>query len=107
MNIKTYKGKEIDLDFKSEKGYENARNLFGFLKDNDALGIDVSDDEAIQSIVDTIKLINAWSEDEILSVTKHYYFLLKEKIEIGEIDETDFLILQGKMVIEELEGRWS
>jgi hypothetical protein len=107
MKVYTTDGKIFDLDFRTEQGYQNARNLIQFLKDNDAFKNEETDEQAIASIIKTVMMLNVWEEDVISMVTKHYYKLLKAKLEAGEIDEIDFLILQGKMVIEELEGRWS
>jgi hypothetical protein len=107
MNINTTNGTEFTSDFRNDAGYEGARNLIQFLKNNDVFKNEETDEQSIDAIVKTVMLINAWEIDVVTMVTKHYYYILKQKVEEGVIDDIDFLILQGKMVIEELEGRWS
>ena len=107
MNIITTTGDRITYDIESDGDFMRGKKLLEMLKDSADASEPQSDEEAIESIVETIKMINLWEEEHIRMVAKHYFYQLKFKLDNGDIDDIQFLYLQGKLVIEDLEGKWN
>ena len=106
MKIITTKGFQIEYDLETDKDYQRGRKLLEFLTQTENYNANETDDEAITSITKTIDTINVWDKELIHSVASHYYHQLKTKYGNEEIDYVAFLYLQGKLVIEELEGKF-
>ena len=106
MNIITTQGDRITYDITEDGDFNRGRKLLELLRDSEALN-QQTDEEAIESIVETIKMLNLWDDEHIRMVTKHYFYQLKFKLENEDIDDIEFLYLQGKLVIEDLEGKWN
>ena len=65
-----------------------------------------TEEEVVTDLVKAISTLKQWDDDVITMVAKHYYSVLIEMLDDGEIDIIDFSILIGKFTIDELNNRW-
>jgi hypothetical protein len=102
-------GKEFEIDFQSENGYQQMRDMHTYLQSKGFFKEIENDDEKIKDMIDT-SLVPAFptiDRDVIEMVSKHYFTQLNEKKKWGEIDDIDLAIQLAKLVVLELEDRWS
>ena len=102
-------GKEFEIDFQTENGYQQMRDMYKHLQSKGFFKEVESDDEKIKDMIDT-SLVPAFptiDRDVIEMVSKHYLTQLNERKEWGEIDDIDVAIQLAKLVVLELEERWS
>lgn len=107
MIILTSKGVEFLFDFDTETGYKTSRAIMQQLLEDGALIQYETEEEIIDDLVQAISTMEQWEDDVVTMVAKHYYSILKPKLEAEEIDLIDFSILIGKFTIDELNNRWS
>jgi hypothetical protein len=101
-------GKEFEIDFQSENGYQQMRDMHTYLQSKGFFKEIENDDEKIKDMIDT-SLVPAFptiDRDVIEMVSKHYFTQLNEKKKWGEIDDIDLAIQLAKLVVLELEDRW-
>jgi hypothetical protein len=65
-----------------------------------------TDELAIDDLVNDINTLGICSIEELRVVCNHYYYILKQMKGDDTIDELDMDVLMGKLVIDELNGRW-
>jgi hypothetical protein len=107
MVIVTSKGVQFVFDFDSEIGYKTNRAIMQQLLNEGAITQYDTEEEVVADLVQAISTLQQWEDDVVTMVAKHYYSLLKEMLDDGEIDLIDFSILIGKFTIDELNNRWS
>ena len=107
MVILTSRGVEFVFDFDTEDGYQTSRAIMEHLISEEAIDEFQTEEEVITDLVGAISTLNQWEDDVVTMVAKHYYGILKPKLNDGEIDLIDFSILIGKFTIDELNNRWS
>jgi hypothetical protein len=101
-------GKEFEIDFQSENGYQQMRDMHTYLQSKGFFKEIENDDEKIKDMIDT-SLVPAFptiDRDVVEMVSKHYFTQLNEKKKWGEIDDIDLAIQLAKLVVLELEDRW-
>jgi hypothetical protein len=107
MKVKMTSGKEFDIDFNTEAGYQEMRDMFFHLKSKGFFKEVQNDDERLEDMIDTlVPSFPTVGKDVIEMVSKHYLNQLNQRKEWGEIDEVDLAIQLGKLVVLELEQRW-
>jgi hypothetical protein len=106
MLIQTSKGIEFVFDFNSEDSYKTSRAIMLELINQDAITQYDTEEEVVTDLVKAISTLKQWDDDVITMVAKHYYSVLIEMLDDGEIDIIDFSILIGKFTIDELNNRW-
>lgn len=109
MKVKMTSGKEFDIDFQSESGYQQMRDMHVYLQSKGFFSERESDDIEIQKMIDQ-SLVSAFptiDRDTMQMVCKHYLNQLNERKKWGEIDDIDLAIQLAKLVVLELEERWS
>ena len=108
MKVKMLSGKQFDIDFQSENGYQQMREMFIHLQSKGFFKEILNEDEKIKDMIDTSLVPNfpTIDRDVIEMVAKHYLTQLNQRKEWGEIDEIDLTIQLGKLVVLELEERW-
>jgi hypothetical protein len=109
MKVQMTSGKQFEIDFQNENGYQQMRDMFFHLKAKGFFKEILSDDEKIKDMIDT-SLVPAFptiDRNVIEMVAKHYLTQLNQKKEWGEIDDIDVAIQLAKLVVLELEERWS
>jgi hypothetical protein len=107
MVIVTTKGVQFVFDFANESGYKTSRAIMLELINQDAITQYDTEEEVVTDLVKAISTLKQWDDDVITMVAKHYYSVLIEMLDDGEIDIIDFSILIGKFTIDELNNRWS
>ena len=107
MVIVTSRGVQFVFDFDSEIGYKTSRGIMEQLVNEKAITQYDTEEEVVEDLVQAISTLQQWEDDVVTMVAKHYYSLLKEMLDDGEIDLIDFSILIGKFTIDELNDRWS
>jgi len=107
MVIVTTKGFQFVFDFANESGYKTSRAIMLELINQDAITQYDTEEEVVTDLVKAISTLKQWDDDVITMVAKHYYSVLIEMLDDGEIDLIDFSILIGKFTIDELNNRWS
>ena len=108
MKVQMTSGKEFEIDFQSENGYQQMRDMHTYLQSKGFFKEIENDDEKIKDMIDT-SLVPAFptiDRDVIEMVSKHYFTQLNEKKKWGEIDDIDLAIQLAKLVVLELEDRW-
>lgn len=109
MKVKMTSGKEFEIDFQSESSYQQMREMYIHLQSKGFFKEILSEDEKLKDMIDT-SLVPAFptiDRDVIEMVSKHYLNQLNQRKEWGEIDEIDLTIQLAKLVVLELEERWS
>lgn len=109
MKVKMTSGKEFDIDFQSESGYQQMRDMHVYLQSKGFFKEIENDDEKLNDMIEQ-SLIPAFptiDRDTMQMVCKHYLNQLNERKKWGEIDDIDVAIQLGKLVVLELEERWS
>ena len=108
MKVKMTSGKEFDIDFQSENGYQQMRDMYSHLQSMGFFKEIENEDEKLNDMVDTSLVPNfpTIDRDVITMVSKHYPNQLNERKTWGEIDDIDVAIQLGKLVVLELEERW-
>jgi hypothetical protein len=106
MVIVTTKGVQFVFDFDSEVGYKTSRAIMEQLVNEKAITQYDTEEEVVQDLVGAISTLQQWEDDVVTMVAKHYYSVLIEMLDDGEIDLIDFSILIGKFTIDELNNRW-
>jgi hypothetical protein len=109
MKVQMTSGKEFEIDFQSENGYQQMRDMHTYLQSKGFFKEIENDDEKIKDMIDT-SLVPAFptiDRDVVEMVSKHYFTQLNEKKKWGEIDDIDLAIQLAKLVVLELEDRWS
>jgi hypothetical protein len=107
--IQMTSGKEFEIDFETENGYQQMREMYIHLQSKGFFKEILSEDEKIKDMIDTLLVPNfpTIDRDVIEMVSKHYLTQLNERKQWGEIDDIDVAIQLGKLIILELEDRWS
>lgn len=108
MKVQMTSGKHFEIDFQSENGYQQMREMYIHLKSKGFFKEIEDEDEKIKDMIDTA-LVPAFptiDRNVIEMVSKHYLKQLNQRKEWGEIDEIDLSIQLGKLVVLELEERW-
>jgi len=109
MKVLMTSGKEFNIDFQSEDGYQQMREMYIHLQSKGFFKEIEDEDEKLKDMIDT-SLVPAFptiERDVIEMVSKHYLNQLNQKKQWGEIDEIDLTIQLAKLVVLELEERWS
>ena len=109
MKVLMTSGKEFNIDFQSEDGYQQMREMYIHLQSKGFFKEIEDEDEKLKDMIDT-SLVPAFptiERDIIEMVSKHYLNQLNQKKQWGEIDEIDLTIQLAKLVVLELEERWS
>jgi hypothetical protein len=106
MKVLMTSGKQFNIDFETEQGYQEMREMYKHLQSKKFFKVIDSDEEKLKEMVSTLQNTFDIDKDIITMVSKHYFNQLKEKQNKGEIDEIDFAIQLGKLVVLELEERW-
>jgi hypothetical protein len=106
MILKTTKGLEFEIDLETEVGYRNSRAIMEMLRNREGFKVFTTDELAIDDLVNDINTLGICSIEELRVVCNHYYYILKEMKGDDTIDELDMDVLMGKLVIDELNGRW-
>lgn len=107
MKVKMTSGKEFDIDFNTEAGYQQMRDMHLYLHSKGFFKEVQNDDEKLKDMIDTlVPSFPTIDRDVIEMVSKHYLNELNQRKEWGEIDEIDLAIQLGKLVVLELQERW-
>jgi hypothetical protein len=106
MILHTTKGLEFEIDLETEIGYRNSRAIMEMLRNREGFKVFSSDELAIDDLVNDIHTLGICSIEELRVVCNHYYYILKQMKGEDTIDELDMDVLMGKLVIDELNGRW-
>ena len=106
MILKTTKGLEFEIDLETEIGYRNSRAIMEMLRNREGFKVFTTDELAIDDLVNDIHTLGICPIEELRVVCNHYYYILKEMKAEDTIDELDMDVLMGKLVIDELNGRW-
>ena len=106
MILHTTKGLEFQIDLETEIGYRNSRAIMEMLRNREGFKVFSSDETAIDDLVSDINTLSLCTIDELRVVCNHYYYILKDLKKAETIDELDMDVLMGKLVIDELNGRW-
>jgi hypothetical protein len=106
MILQTTKGLEFEIDLETEIGYRNSRAIMEMLRNREGFKVFSSDELAINDLVNDINTLGICPIEELRVVCNHYYYILKQMKGENTIDELDMDVLMGKLVIDELNGRW-
>jgi hypothetical protein len=106
MILKTTKGLEFEIDLETEIGYRNSRAIMEMLRNREGFKVFSSDETAIDDLVNDIHTLGICPIEQLRVVCNHYYYILKQMKGENTIDELDMDVLMGKLVIDELNGRW-
>jgi hypothetical protein len=108
MKVITTSGKQFNIDFQSENGYQQMRDMHVYLQSKGFFKEIESDEDKLKDMIDSSLVPNfpTIDRDVIEMVSKHYLNQLNQKKEWGEIDDIDVAIQLGKLVVIELEERW-
>jgi hypothetical protein len=107
MKVVMTSGKEFNIDFQSENGYQQMRDMYFHLQSKGFFKEIEDDDEKLEDMINTlVPNFPTIDRDVIEMVSKHYLNQLNQKKEWGEIDDIDVAIQLGKLVVLELEERW-
>ena len=108
MKVLMTSGKEFEIDFETEQGYQKMRDMCIHLQSKGFFKEIENEDEKINDMVDNSISPNfpTIDRDVIEMVSKHYLNQLNEKKKLGEIDDIDIAIQLGKLIVTELEERW-
>ena len=109
MKVQTTSGKQFEIDFENESGYQQMREMYIHLQSKGFFKEILSEDEKLKDMIDTSLVPNfpTIDRDVIEMVSKHYLKQLNQRKEWGEIDEIDLTIQLAKLIVLELEERWS
>lgn len=107
LKVLTTSGKEFNIDFNTEDGYQQMRDMHLYLHSKGFFKELQNDDEKLKDMIDTLVPSFPTIDKSIIEmVSKHYLNQLNQRKELGEIDEIDLAIQLGKLVVLELEERW-
>jgi hypothetical protein len=106
--IQMTSGKQFEIDFETENGYQQMRDMHIHLQSKGFFKEIQNEDEKLKDMIDTSLVPNfpTIDRDVIEMVSKHYLTQLNEKKKWGEIDDIDVAIQLAKFVVLELEDRW-
>lgn len=105
MKIITTSGKEWNLDFETEEGYKQMREMYIHLQKQNFFKVINDEKEKIEDLVQSLTKNFDIDIDVIRMVCNHYYKQLKSNLDAGKIDDIDMAIQLGKLVVLELE-KW-
>jgi len=108
MKVQMTSGKQFEIDFQSESGYQQMRDMCIHLQSKGFFKVMENEDEELKDMIDNSISPNfpTIDRDVIEMVAKHYLNQLNERKKWGEIDDIDVAIQLGKLIVMELEDRW-
>lgn len=105
MQVLTTSGKHWNIDFETDEGYQQLREMYVHLSKK---GFFTKSTDAVGETIGQLKKHYPHIDDDTLRmVATHYYNQLEERRKFGEIDEIDVAIQLAKLVIKELNNRWA
>jgi hypothetical protein len=107
MKVITTSGKQFDIDFQTQEGYQQMREMQIYLK-NKGFFREASDEEKLIEMIDTLKAQKPNIDINVIKmVSNHYYKVVMDRKEKGEIDDIDVPLQLAHLVVLELNDRWS